>query len=109
MTKDIRKGQDTLLLSFVKPHNAVHVDTIRRWIMFLMKLAGINTDVFKAHSTRSASSSKAMTKQVPISQILKSGTWSKDSTFAKFYKKDIDMNETSTVKDFQKAVYDVGK
>jgi len=47
--------------------------------------AGIDTDTFKAHSVRGASSSAALRKGVHISDILQTADWSKDSTFKRFY------------------------
>jgi len=38
----------------------------------VLQLAGINTESFSAHSTRSAGTSYAASKGVPISDILKS-------------------------------------
>ena len=39
-----------LLLSSVRPHNAVVSYTISSWLKKTFKQAGINTDLFKAHS-----------------------------------------------------------
>jgi len=47
--------------------------------------AGIDTEMFKAHSVRGASSSAALRKGVHISDILQTADWSKDSTFKWFY------------------------
>jgi len=44
-------------------------------------LAGINTEAFAAHSTRSASKSWAASKGVPISDILKAANWSSSLKF----------------------------
>ena len=54
-----------------------HIDkaTISRWIRTVMKAAGINTDIFKPHSTRAASTSKAQSCDVPINSILKAASW----------------------------------
>ena len=49
-----------------------------------MNLAGIDTSVFKAHSTRAASSSKASNQGVPLEEILLMADWSGQSTFLKF-------------------------
>ena len=50
--------KNQLLLSYVKPHNPVGKCTIAGWLKNTLTLAGINTDVFKVHSTRAASTSK---------------------------------------------------
>ena len=57
-TKEIRKNETKLLISFLKPHSAVTVKTISRWIKISLKEAGIDTNTFQGHSLRSSSSSK---------------------------------------------------
>ena len=63
--------------------------TVSRWLMNALSAAGINTNTFAAHSTRAASSSKAKTQCVPTKEILKWGSWSNNSTFEKFYHREI--------------------
>ena len=58
-TKEIRRQNSQLLLSFIKPHGPVSTPTISRWIMIVLNLSGIDTKIFTGHSTRRASSSKA--------------------------------------------------
>nr|XP_022306049.1 uncharacterized protein LOC111112656 [Crassostrea virginica] len=78
-----------LLLSYVKPHHPVTTSSIARWLKTIMAEAGINTNLFKAHSTRSASVSKAYFAGVSVSDILQQAHWTKESTFARFYCKPI--------------------
>lgn len=82
------RHSDLLFISFVKPHNAVHIDTLRRWVLRTMSAAGVDINMFKAHSTRSAAASKAKRKEVPLQAILDSAMWKSSSTFAKYYDKD---------------------
>ena len=49
------EGKDKLLLSYVKPHSPISSCSVARWIVTLLKLAGIDTDTFKSDSVRSAS------------------------------------------------------
>lgn len=56
-TKEIRKSETKLLISFLQPPSAVTVKTILRWIKTL-KGTGIATKAFQGHSLRSSSSSK---------------------------------------------------
>ena len=56
----------------------------------MLSEAGIQTDVFKAHSVRAASSSAAMAKGVSIGDIMQTAGWSRSSTFEKFYYKPIE-------------------
>lgn len=55
----------------------------------VMAKAGIDTSVYKAHSTRAAVTSAAKGKKVPIDTILSTAGWSSESTFARFYDKPI--------------------
>ena len=50
-------------------------------------MAGIDTSIFKGHSYRSASTSKADGLGVSMDVILKAANWARASTFSKFYKK----------------------
>ena len=71
-----------------KPNQPASVDTLARWVKETMHLSGIDTSIFKAHSCRSASSSKA-SLSVSLESILKAGQWSQHSTFYTYYRKDI--------------------
>ncbi|MES9884369.1 MAG: tyrosine-type recombinase/integrase [Sedimenticola sp.] len=89
-TKLLRNKQEKkLLISYVKPHAAVTKDTVARWVKVIMIRSGINVGVFGAHSVRAAVCSKASQKCVPISDIMKKAGWTQESTFTRFYKKDI--------------------
>ena len=63
--------------------------TISGWLENVQKKAGIDISTFKAHSTRSACTSKVDLSGAPIEEILKRGCWSKKSTWQKFYNKHI--------------------
>ena len=80
---------DELLLCYRKPHGPATKDILARWIRSTLRVSGVNTDTFTAHSCRAASTSKAMSSGVALDVILKAGQWSTDSTFYKFYQKDI--------------------
>ena len=81
-----------LLLSYVKPFSPVGVNTVGRWIKASLGLSGIDTTIFKAHSTRSACVSKA-SQVAPVDTILKYVGCASDSTFRKFYNKPIVCND----------------
>ena len=55
-----------------------------------MESAGINTKTYTAHSVRSAVTSKAKSRGMSLSLILKTGNWSNAQTFALFYDRKID-------------------
>lgn len=85
----LKEEQDILLLSTIKPHNPVATPTVSNWIKQIMKKAGIDTDVYTAHSTRSASTSKAKQTGLPISDIIHNANWSRATTFHRHYHKQV--------------------
>ena len=58
-------------------------------------MASINMNVYKPHSYRSASTSKARDNGVSIIDILKRGCRKSQNKFTKFYSKDIINKENS--------------
>ena len=58
-SKDIRRNETKLFISFSKPHNPVGVKTIFRWIKESLKTAGVNVEHYQGHSLRSAGASAA--------------------------------------------------
>ena len=88
-TSDKRSNQDSVIISYIKPYKAVTSSTISRWLKTVLCRAGIDTNVFTAHSTRAAATSKAKLKNVPISDIMSKAGWSNSKTFGKFYDKRI--------------------
>ena len=63
--------------------------TIGRWLKRVMTSAGINTHVFKPHSSRSASTSAAARAGLSVQDILRTAGWSNAGTFEKFYHKEV--------------------
>ena len=76
-----------LFIALNGPHHAVCSQTIANWIKKILCFAGLDLRLYRAHSTRSASCSKASMKNVPVDNILSYGGWSRTSTFARFYSK----------------------
>ena len=69
-----KKNQTSqLLVSFIKPHNAVAKSTVAGWVKQILIMSGINNENFKPHSSRSASSSNARLSNLSLSDILKKG------------------------------------
>ena len=79
-------------ISYIQPHAPVTSKTIARWVVETLGIAGINTKTFKAHSTRSATTSVAYNKGLSLSEIGKAAGWSNFTTFGKFYNKPVDVN-----------------
>jgi hypothetical protein len=82
-TESLRESKQ-LLVSFVT-YKGVTSSTVARWLREVLSLSGINTDVFKAHSFRSAAVSAAYTKGCSVSNILKTAMWNTEKNFYKFY------------------------
>ena len=93
-----------LVISCGKPHRPVGSDTLSRWIKDELKLSGIDTNVFAAHSCRSASVSKAKANGMGINEIMKIGCWKSESTLKNFYDKDIINDSNSDKLNYEEGV-----
>ena len=82
-TAPLRKGKKQLLICYKAPHGPASDDTVSRRIKQTMKAAGIDTTVFKPHTTRGAATSAAKAANIPIQEIMNTAGWRSDSTFAK--------------------------
>ena len=51
--------------------------------------ADLDPATFSAHSTRGAAASKAVKQGLPIESVLHAANWSRESTFRKFYHRDL--------------------
>jgi len=88
-TSDLRSGE-FLFVSTRPPYNCVSTQTLSRWLKCILGKAGIDTELYSAHSFRHASTSKAFEKGVPIDSIYKAAGWSKKScVFFKHYNRQI--------------------
>ena len=99
-TANNRKGENQVLLALLSPFKKVCTQTVSRWLKEVLKLAGIDTKHFNAHSTRAASTSKAAKLGVSIKEIMEAAHWSNESTFHKFYNK----SSKQSTNQFQAAV-----
>ena len=79
----------SLFLSFVAPHGPISKSRLAGWVKEVLHLAGINTDIFQAHSLRGAASSQAYLKGLSIKEVLNQGSWSRESTWQKYYHKQV--------------------
>ncbi|KAK2548898.1 Polyprotein P3 [Acropora cervicornis] len=91
VTESLRKSSQ-LLVSYVKPHDKVCSSTIGRWLKTSLAQAGIDIHVYQAHSTRSASTSKAA-GSLPVDAVMKLAGWSQESTFRKYYDKTVSASD----------------
>lgn len=95
------RQDNKLFVSIQKPHKPVSAQTISRWLVQVLRTAGVSTS-FGAHSTRHASSSMAHSREVSMDTILKTVGWAREKTFASFYRKNIESDQGS----FSRAVLD---
>lgn len=86
-TEKIRGETKQLFISFQKPYLPVSTSTISRWIKTVMREAGIDVSVFKAHSTRAASSSSARDNDMNVDGIMEIAGWSNSKIFRNYYDK----------------------
>lgn len=101
MTKDKRPpGNDFLFITTQKPYRTANKQTLSRWVKETLGLAGIDTNIFKAHSTRHASTSAALRQGVSIDVIRQTAGWTQQSTvFANVYNRPL-----SNVRAFSDAI-----
>ena len=92
-TRKIRQSSQ-LFVKLSKPHDKISRATLRRWTKTTLTLAGIDTNKYKAHSTRAAATSQAAERGVGVNTIMQSAGWKSQSTFAQFYKRPIKHNDT---------------
>lgn len=85
-----RKTNTQLLLSYAKPFQPIKRDSIARWTMQTLELAGIDTKKYKSHSTRGASASATRKAGVRLNLIMKHAGWRCEQSFARHYNKNID-------------------
>lgn len=90
-TQELRTStNDNLFISLVKPHRNVGSQTIARWLKCVLKEAGIDINVYKAHSFRHSSVSKAKAMGCNVDIIMQKAAWTKNSLmFAKHYNRPI--------------------
>ena len=100
-TQRTKSQKQQLLICYQSPHKPVSTTTIARWLKTVMAQAGICTDVYSAHSTRSASTSKATSKGVSTRSILKQAYRTNALAFKRLYDRsdmfqtDNDLNDTT--------------
>lgn len=95
-TKAIRPhNQDELFITIKKPHKVASKQSLSRWLKNTLRLAGVDTTQFKAHSVRHASTSAAHRNGISIDTIREAAGWSKSSSvFARFYNRPIHRSDS---------------
>ena len=91
-TASMRGNTRELFIATIRPHEAVAPSTVARWTKTFLEKAGIDTNIFKAHSVRGAAASSAAASGVSMDDILRAADWSTQSTFQKYYYKPLKDN-----------------
>ncbi len=81
----IRKNSEEFLFISSKGKRA-HIDTLRHWVSDLLNETGVTAS---AGSCRSASTSAAVSRDVDIDTVMKSAGWARESTFRRFYQRQV--------------------
>lgn len=87
------EGENTgFFLSVNEPHNPVTSQTISKWLVQLIKLAYTDPSMkVRGHSTRAIGPSWALYNGASVKGILKAADWSKETTFTRFYLRDVNI------------------
>lgn len=84
-TSHYNKTTNNLFITTTKPYRNASKNTISNWIKETLHSAGIP---YTPHSIRSASTSRAQAN-MSVDDILKAAGWSEESTFRRFYKREV--------------------
>ena len=91
-----KEQRGNLFLALKEPHKAVTSQTISHWIVQVIKDAYAKNESttsikVRAHSTRAIGTSWALFKGTSVHEILESADWSLESTFSRFYLRELDV------------------
>ena len=76
-----RRDDEELFITTTQPYyRKASPDTLARWIKFTMSASGTNTRQYSAHSCRAASTTLTSLKGISLATIIKSASWSGEST-----------------------------
>ena len=84
-SKIITRNFTGFFITFGKTHYPASKDSLARWVKEVMGNCGIDTEIFKPHSTRLASYSAANKLGMPLHEVLKRMQWSNLGTFFTYY------------------------
>ena len=70
-SKIITQNLTEFFITFGKPHHPASKDTLARWVKEVMGNSGIDTEIFKPHSTRVASNSAAYKLGMSLQKVVK--------------------------------------
>ena len=81
-TSLLRGKEESLFITIRKPYTKASATTIARWVKAVIDQSG---ETGTGGSTRSTSTSTALSKQVTLEKIVKAGDWARVSTFKRHY------------------------
>ncbi|OBZ90511.1 hypothetical protein A0J61_01461 [Choanephora cucurbitarum] len=107
-TQEFRRGLkedhtlfSTYLSSSDKEKGPVSAKTIGNWVKEALKEAGINTEIYKAHSLRAAASTEAVLKGATFQEVKIHGNWSQNSnTVEDYYFRPPNQHEAGRMNEF---------
>ena len=75
--------------AYLNSFRPISPDTCARWLRTVLSLSRVDVSIIKAHSFRTASSSKAASLEISIDHMLKTADWSNENIFTRFYLRDV--------------------
>ena len=97
---------DSFFLTHRRHHHPASKDTIPRWVKTALHLSGVNIDIYKPHSCRSASASHAKIAGVPLEDVLLAGQWKSSDCFTRFYDRVIERTDFTVTQQFANSILD---
>lgn len=91
------KVDNSLFIAINEPHSPVKTQTISSWIVNTIKCAYSEKGKFRAHSTRALGPSWALFNGASMKSIMDTADWSKESTFTRFYLRNVDVDVLKSV------------
>jgi hypothetical protein len=95
-TQTLRKCKGRLFISALAPHGEVKKQTLSHWVKTVILNAYVNSSNqnkqlagVRAHDVRAMSASWVFQNSVPLTDVLRAGTWKNHSTFTDFYLRDL--------------------
>ena len=95
-SKALRSSQRRLFISFTKPGKEIAAPTLSRWIVKAVTIAMLQNGQLpcikntpRAHEVRAIATSLAIIRSVSMENILRAAFWRNESTFSRFYLRDM--------------------
>ena len=77
-------------ITFGKPHHPASKDLLAPWLKEVTANSGLDTEIFKPHSTRVESNSAAYKLGMPLKEVQKRVQWWNAGTFFTYYISEIE-------------------